>query len=161
MIPKTTISDAGPLHYLILIDALSILPALFGTIVVPEIVRTELLHPSAPEAVRATMRILPQWMDLRKTTNTQNLPRLHAGESAVISLAALDQPCRILMDDAEGRRVARQRNFEVIGTIGVLEVAADRGLLQLQNAFDRLRTTNFHIAQSALDQALKRSRREP
>jgi predicted nucleic acid-binding protein len=156
MIPKATISDAGPLHYLILIEAVQILPALFGSIILPEAVHLELLHPSAPEAVRARMKTLPPWIELRNSAGAQLIPRLHSGETAVLSLAATLQPCRILMDDRAARRVAQQRNLEVIGTIGLLEVAAERRLVNLQDAFNRLRSTNFHIAQSAMDLALKR-----
>ena len=37
------------------------------------------------------------------------------------------------------------------GTLGVLAAAAQNGLLDLRSAVDRLRRTNFHIAQNILD----------
>ena len=39
-----TVSDTTPLHYLILIRKETILPALFGEIIIPEAVASEMLH---------------------------------------------------------------------------------------------------------------------
>jgi predicted nucleic acid-binding protein len=156
MTQKVTISDAGPLHYLILIEALHVLPTLFGIVSIPEVVRAELLHPSAPAAVRKKMSELESWMKLEPVPTAQ-LWGLHAGESAVISMASTLSEVRILMDDRAGRRVARTQNLEVIGTLGLLEVAAERRLVSLPEAISRLRLTNFHIAQAALERALRKN----
>jgi len=51
----------------------------------------------------------------------------------------------LLMDDQEGVAVARNKGFEVIGTLGILGRAAQRQLLDLADAFDRLKRTNFFI----------------
>ncbi len=46
------IADASPIHYLLLIDQIDILPALYGRITVPDVVVSELNQPQTPEAVR-------------------------------------------------------------------------------------------------------------
>jgi predicted nucleic acid-binding protein len=43
----------------------------------------------------------------------------------------------------------------VIGTIGVLREASEMGLLNLRNAFDRLRQTSFHVSPLILASLLK------
>ena len=46
------VSDTTPLNYLILVDSVHVLPALFGRVYAPSAVITELSHRKTPEAVR-------------------------------------------------------------------------------------------------------------
>jgi predicted nucleic acid-binding protein len=50
---RLVVADTGPLNYLILIDAIDVLPNLFETIFMPVAVRDELAHADAPAPVRA------------------------------------------------------------------------------------------------------------
>jgi predicted nucleic acid-binding protein len=47
------VADATPLHYLTLIGAINVLPALYQHVLVPQSVSTELQQPKTPAAVRA------------------------------------------------------------------------------------------------------------
>ena len=49
------------------------------------------------------------------------------------------------------RLVVRLR---VTGTLGVLSLAAERGMVNLAEAFDRLRQTNFRYPQAIMDRLL-------
>ena len=49
---RLVVADTSPLNYLILIEQVEILPALFEKVFVPQIVRDELQHSEAPESVR-------------------------------------------------------------------------------------------------------------
>ena len=60
------IADASPLHYLILIEQIELLPALYGTITVPPVVLTELHRPQAPQAVRTWLTPGPAWLEVRQ-----------------------------------------------------------------------------------------------
>jgi predicted nucleic acid-binding protein len=53
------------------------------------------------------------------------------------------KPDAVLLDERQGRRAARERGLPVSGTLGLLRSAADRGLVQLTDALDRLEATNF------------------
>jgi predicted nucleic acid-binding protein len=44
----------------------------------------------------------------------------------------------------------------VAGTVGVLEKAAERNLINLSEAFSKLARTSFYIAPQVLQQALQR-----
>ena len=59
----------------------------------------------------------------------------------------------MLIDERDGRRAARSRDLAVIGTLGVLEEAAVRGLIDLPTALARLQATTFY-ASAALFEAL-------
>ena len=55
------VSNTSPLNYLILIDAIDILPVLFDRVVVPESVANELAHDRAPEDVQSWISDPPSW----------------------------------------------------------------------------------------------------
>ena len=42
---SAVVADTGPLHYLVLIEVIDILPRLFGRVLIPEIVGAELSRP--------------------------------------------------------------------------------------------------------------------
>jgi hypothetical protein len=52
MMSSIVVADAGPLHYLVLIDCGDVLGKLFDRVLVPFEVRDELLHRRAPQIVK-------------------------------------------------------------------------------------------------------------
>ena len=65
----------------------------------------------------------------------------------------------VLMDDQEGAAVARREGLVVTGTLGVLDLAARRGMIDLAEAFTRLKATSFYYRQGLLDALLAQHRR--
>lgn len=62
------IADTGPVNYLLLVGHIDILPALFGNVILPSVVRDELTDPGTPLAVRNWSAHPPPWVDVRLTT---------------------------------------------------------------------------------------------
>ena len=124
---------------------IEILPALFGKIIIPTVVRDELTRPRAPEAVRTWMQAPPPWLEPRVAPASAfdiALERLDEGESAALLLAASLNADLLLLDDREGARVALERGF---GGHGHLASAATRGeagcsiwLMQLSGSSARI-----------------------
>ena len=56
------VADAGPLHYLILVDCADPLETLFDRVLVPFAVRDELLHGSAPDKVKVWISHPKVWL---------------------------------------------------------------------------------------------------
>ena len=56
------VADTSPLNYLIPINCDSLLPQLYGRIVVPSGVMQELGHRGAPAAVRVWLTKVPAWI---------------------------------------------------------------------------------------------------
>jgi predicted nucleic acid-binding protein len=52
MSANIVVADAGPLHYLVLIDCAELLATLFDHVLIPFAVRDELIHPGTPQKVR-------------------------------------------------------------------------------------------------------------
>ena len=141
------IADATPLRYLILIEAIDILPALYGRVLIPQMVANELQRPRTPLLVRQWMATAPVWLEIRvpHLTPERALLRLGAGERDAILLAHELRADLLVMDDWDGREAAEQRAFTVLGTLGVLDAAAARGLLSLPESLTQLQATNFRM----------------
>jgi predicted nucleic acid-binding protein len=152
------IADATPLHYLILLGQVDILAVLFGAIIVPGVVRTELDHPQTPPAVRDWMAAPPAWLTLRspQTSPPAALDHLGAGECAAILLAEELQADLLLVDDQQARAAAHQRGLAIMGTLGVFEQAAQRGLLDLATVLTQLQATNFRVHPDLIQTLLDR-----
>ncbi len=66
----------------------------------------------------------------------------------------------LLMDDREGVAAAQSMGLAVTGTIGLLYLAARRGLLDLTEAFERLQRTSFRCPDRIMVELLRRFERE-
>ena len=103
------------------------------------------------------------WLEIGQNADPQSVaampPSLDEGERATIAVASAIKADLILMDDREGVKFARAQGFAVTGTLGVLDLAAQRDLINLAEACMRLRDTTFHYRQGLLD-ALLAQRRE-
>src|SRR5208283_5098212 len=137
-----------------------LLPRLFDTVFVPAAVYAELLRSKAPATVRAWAAYPPAWVTVRPTPTDDDaaLQTLDDGERATIVLSKSLRPDLILMDDRAGVAAARAVGFVVIGTLGLLDRAAQRGLVDLGDAFAALKATNFHMRQELLAFLLTRDR---
>src|SRR5215831_18877017 len=138
------VADTGPLNYLILIQAVDILPRLFSPVMIPASVRDELSHPKAPSLVRAWAARPPTWLKIETLGNSpaSGLATLDSGEHQAIGLA-VQQNAALLMDDREGVAEGRKIGLAVVGTLAVLARAAQRGWVELPEMFRRLRGTSF------------------
>lgn len=152
------VSDTSPLNYLILIQAVEVLPRLFGHVYVPPAVLDELKHPAGPEPVGLWASAPPPWLSIREPSRLVPLPRLDPGEAAAIALAEELRADAILIDEQAGRRAARERGHPVVGTLGVLARAAGLELIDLPQSIERLRATSFHVQEALLEELLRDDR---
>ncbi len=151
------VSDTSPLNYLILVDAVEVLPELFGEIHVPPRVMEELARSRAPLAVRRWFDVPPTWLRVRAPLQVaETASRLDPAESEAIALALELQAEAILIDERRGRRVAEGLGLTAVGTLAVLEFAAERDLIDLKSTLERLRTTTFYITDEYIEAALAR-----
>lgn len=141
------VADSSPLNYLTLIGSVDVLRLLYGTVLVPQEVVTELAAPGAPGAVRAWALHLPDCVDVRVSAGQdESLLHLDPGERAAITLAESEPGALLLIDDAAGRIEASRRGIPNTGTLGVLRAAALKGLVDLPSVLARLLETNFRVS---------------
>lgn len=155
---SVVVSDTSPLHYLILCGADTVLPRLFNLVVIPPTVFRELQQPNTPPLVREWARSLPAWATVQAPKTLSLTLDVDAGELEAICLAQEIKADAVLMDDRAGRNAAIHCGLAVIGTIGLLEHAAARGLLELPQAVERLRQTNARLDPELILAALERDK---
>jgi predicted nucleic acid-binding protein len=139
------VADTTPLNYLVLLEALDLLPRLYGRVLIPPTVLAELSDPHAPGEVRNWTLQPPDWLHVvqLQSTDDSSLSNLDPGERDAILLAVEQRATLLLMDERDGAAAARARNLKVVGTLGVLDIAAARGWVDLPATFARLRQTTF------------------
>jgi predicted nucleic acid-binding protein len=141
------ISDTSPINYLCQIGHIDVLPAIFGRVVVPSAVAEELRQAAAPESVRQFIADPPDWLDIREPNSTiSSIADFGAGERQAIALAHELHADFLIVDDLDARVVAEQRHIAVIGTLGILKLAAGRRLVQLPKAIADLQAYGFYIS---------------
>ena len=153
------VADTSPINYLVLLEHTAVLPVLYTRVFLPPAVVTELQDLEAPEEVRAWTANLPAWCEVRRPTplgEAETLANLGAGEREAILLAQELRADFLLIDEEDGRQAARSRALTVTGTLGVLERAAERGLIDLPSTLARLLTTTFRVRDELIQGMLAR-----
>lgn len=148
------VADTSPLIYLSRVGALGLLHTLFGEVVVPRAVWTEVVEQRTAAPGLDALRIA-NWLRVVD----QELPvldlGLDAGETAAILLAESLQADLLLIDERLGRRVAESRGLIVRGTLGVLVQARRTGALPaLRPVLERLVADGFRISPTLIREAL-------
>jgi predicted nucleic acid-binding protein len=146
------VSDTSPLCYLVLIGEINLLEQIYHQVIIPEIVRDELLHPDAPEPVRQWVSQLPSWVTIRTSSGQPDtsLMKLDPGERSAILLAENIGADLVLIDERRGRNLATSRGLKVTGLVGVLDTAAELRFINLQEVLFKLQKTDFWVSPKIL-----------
>jgi predicted nucleic acid-binding protein len=122
--------------------------------------KSELASSKAPPFVRVWIASLPAWVEVREAPLSQaddaSLKGIDAGEKAAIQLAVSLNADLLLMDDRKGVKAAQRKGLRVAGTLGILDLAAQRGLAVFAQTVEKLRQTNFRVPQALLDALLQK-----
>jgi len=100
----------------------------------------------------------PDWLDVLQAAEIDDpaLSALDKGERAAIALGLSLKADLILIDERKGAAVALSKGFEVAGTLGILDLAAELGLVDLPDALNRLKGTNFRYRQELFEALLNK-----
>jgi predicted nucleic acid-binding protein len=149
------VSDTSPISNLSITGRLDLLRSQFSQVLIPEGVRTELERMPNPEAKTSIENALRDgWLRCRSVGNRQLAAALgndlDQGEAEAIALATEIQAGVLLIDEKEGRSVARQAGLVVRGVLGVLLRAKAMGeIASVKAEIDALRNrAGFFIAAS-------------
>lgn len=142
------IADASPLISLAHINKLWLLLDLFDDLLVPETVYAEVSaigKPFAPQLETFCKPYIARAIDRAKFDELQRLNH-GAGESEAIILAMETPNSIILADDLRARKLIVRFELELIGALGILLVAKQRGLIaNLKTELDILLANNIRI----------------
>ncbi len=146
------VSDTSPITALLAVEQAELLQQLFGEVVVPDAVKTELLrtHPK-----------LPVWLHVQPLQNSAKA-NLYArsvdrGEAQAIALAEELRADHLLIDERKGRRLAQQQGLPVLGLLGVVLLARRAKLISSARALleELDREAGIYLAEELKDAALK------
>jgi predicted nucleic acid-binding protein len=149
------VSDTSPLNYLVLVGADHVLPILFGRVVAPPVVLSEMQHVKAPPHVQAWAANPPSWLEVRSPANIQPIGALGPGESAAIALAQELKADALLIDERDGTVVAQKLGLVATGTLAILGLAAEQNLISLPDVIAALRRTTFRGPKQFIDELLR------
>jgi hypothetical protein len=158
------IEATSPILYLLLIDQIDLLPRLYQTITIPEVVQIEMQAKGAPTALQSWITHPPDWLEITPHleadyTQQPQLPqlrRLQAGEQAAIALALSLQADLLIVDDLDARRTAQDLGLSIVGMLGILGEAAKRDWIDFPNVLNRLlQETNFRLSPQLARDLLK------
>lgn len=116
----SAVFDTSPLVFLDTLDYLDVIADLFGVVVTTQVVTELSYKPDAPGS-----RVLERsWLSVQnpKAETLEQVRRelgAGAGESASIALG-IELNAAVVLDDLKARRYARERDLEVVGTLGIL-----------------------------------------
>jgi predicted nucleic acid-binding protein len=105
---------------------------------------------------------LPDWIKIVEISDKEKYLRLKEhlgrGEASSIILALEMKECLLIMDEKKGRRIAEELKVEIIGSLGVLIKAKERGAIDSVGTILKLiDQTNFRISKSVKAEILKQS----
>jgi predicted nucleic acid-binding protein len=150
------VSDATPINGLVRLRVVDVLRELYGQVVIPTAVEAELSHPNTPVEVRNWLSSTPTWLAVKKPLHVDPAIVSGAGEREAIALALELEADFLLVDDKEARVAARRLRIPVTGTIGVLELAAVKGLIDLPTVLTELAPAGFFIDPEVVRRVLER-----
>lgn len=152
------VSNASPLISLSAVSQLELLRALFGEIAIPQAIYDEVVvhgegEPGSREVGEA------DWIKIHRVKDHLAVELLRetldAGESEAIVLAQELDAGYVLLDDALARRKARLIKLRLVGTLGVILMAKDVGLIPAAKPIlDGLSDTDFRVSDSVVRSVL-------
>jgi predicted nucleic acid-binding protein len=150
------IADSSALVALSVCDVLHLLEPLFGNVRVPQAVFDEVSIANKPQA-----KVLQKF--LADKVVSVNLPTLRIeksnglgkGELEAIALYKQEAADLLLIDDARAKKTAYINNVEVMGSLGVLLLAKQRGLIAtIRPMLDKLSDSDIFVSDNLLERIL-------
>ena len=145
---KIIISDTSCLIALDRINRLDLLQKTFNRIYTTQTVADEFDQP------------LPNWIVIKGVKNDAQIERLRElldpGEASAISLALETPNSVLIIDEKKGRKVARDLNVIIIGTLKVLLIAKNKGVIEsVKQIINELQDQSFRFNKLIVEEILK------
>lgn len=145
------VADTTPLSELAKVGRLELLRDIFGTVIIPQEVYNEVTVGNYPAA-----RLVPvaSWIEVQPVGSIEMVQAvqvqtdLDLGECAAIVLAQELKADQLLIDDLDARKLAKSIGLPLIGTVGVLLLAKENGLIfSVKDVMDELIANGMWISQ--------------
>jgi predicted nucleic acid-binding protein len=157
---EVVVCNTSPLLYLHQVQQIDLLARLYGKVLIPPAVQTELQAGGARGVSVPDLGRL-SWLCIQPLRDATLLPvvvDLGAGEAEAIALALSYPGSLLILDDALGRRIARLNRIQYTGTLGILVKAKQKGFLpHVAPVLEALQKTNMWLSRELVDWVLRDS----
>ncbi len=147
------VSNTSPLVLLDKAGYLWILGKLFKKVIIPPAVDVEWLRPGG--------YVVPQWLSVATlsqdalTTAKDLSQKIDKGEAEAMALFSSIKADWLLLDDLNGRRIAKAMGLPVVGTLGILITAKRKGIIpEITAVLEILKQHRFYVSDEILQKAL-------
>lgn len=158
------VSNTSPILNLAVIGRLTLLHDQFGEILIPNDVLDELRVQEDLPGSQEMRRALKEGWLINQEVYDQSLAlvlqrELDNGEAAAIALAIQLKAEWLLLDEKEGRQIAKSLGLNVVGILGILLRARREGKFpSMQKIMDQLRDmAGFHIGAELYSDLMRKS----
>ena len=105
---------------------------------------------------------LPSWISVKSIRDTAQytelIDELGRGEASSIVLAQEIRGSLLIIDEKRGRRVAKDLRIEIIGSLGILLKAKQKGVIkEVKSILEKVEQTNFRVSRVLKQELLKRA----
>ncbi len=136
------VADSSPFIVFERVGQLDLLRALMDRVLIPTAVRREVFG----------AEVMPEWIEERSLTQPLAsriiASRLGAGEREAIALALEIRPTWLVIDDLAARRLAQSLGIAMVGSLGLLLIAKQKGLIPaVRSLMEAMESDEFHISE--------------
>ncbi len=151
--------NTSPLIFFSKTDLLELLHETVNSdIIVPEAVARE-IQTYGEQDITLQALSSKNWLVIRETPPIPSIIEnwdLGAGESAVLAWGYTNPGTEVILDDLAARRCATTLKIPVRGTLGLVLIAKQRGLIpSARPIIDRLRQSGMYLSDPIVNQSLK------
>ncbi len=151
------VSDSGPLIHLSRVKKLEVLRDFFSEIYIPDAVYEELTSKKGMPGYEEVKSYT--WIKRKRIDGSIAflMDYLDKGESEAILLAKELDADLLLIDDLAGRRISRTHDIEVMGTLGILDRAANKDInIDLEKVIKELRNKGFWMDDDLFEKLMEK-----
>jgi predicted nucleic acid-binding protein len=153
------VCDSSPLFAMAICDKLHLLEQMYDTVLIPEAVYDEVSVSGKPNADK-----IQQWAH-NKIASIKDDKFIHElaeildmGEAEAIALYKVKNADYLLIDERKGRKIAESYNIKIIGTLGLLLLAKQKGFLEsVKPCIELLQQSTIRIAPELFQMTLQRA----
>lgn len=144
------VADSSALIALATCDALHLLDALFEVIRVPQKVFEECIVENKSQSEKLAVYLQGKVLPIAHANNLQLPSNLGQGEIEAMALYLQMQADYLLVDDNRARKVAELNQIKIIGSLGLLVIAKNKGIITSVSPFLDVLADSFLYINPAL-----------
>lgn len=158
---QRVVSNSSPLIWLTKIDRLSLIKTLFGEVIIPKKVYTEITSGESADSIMIRKAVDEGWIkvseeEAKEAQELMQVSGIHLGEAEAILLARKTGN-NLLIDEREASATAQVFGVTPVGTVAVLLLALAKSQLtfnEFKECLDQLITSGFWLTVDVYKRAL-------